>query len=278
MPADRTDETDDIYAFDDDEDIYSDDTELDNSSNKENDFDKLKADLRKEVEESVIEAIANGDTNSGVYKGLQRVLARRDRELEQTRNVLADVVNRLQGADLEGSNIQFLESVLQDMLDDDGKKEFNNRKNNFVQQKENKARNQVIDAMLRGQMPAPSGVQLYGKGPSLEDDPTIAQYRKEATNSLKKIVEKAGIKVDAAGLDFGDENEPLVVRMGKLASSIERVKAAEEEEAVGSVRRKGNLPNTRQNSTPAGARELSGRALVERGMAKQIEMMRKLQG
>lgn len=260
-----------------DENFFGDDEELDESDDREETaeedfsysnlsasekkrYDKMKA----EIEGAIVSEIARGDTNSEVYKGLQRVLARKDKELAEARNALAGVIDKVNN-DKSGQKVDFLENILRDLLDDDGRKEYDNRLRSFNTEVENQKNKQILDQLLKGQ--AQVSVPMYGQ-PS-EEDAQIAQYRKEATQKLKSFAKRMGVDPDSSGLDYGSEDEPLLVRMDKLSLSIEKVS---EENDLDKVRRKVPQPKTRTNGEPV--KETGNgyaMSLLERGVAQMIK-------
>lgn len=280
MATKRTNESEDM--FNSWEDDFDDDQELDNGGDDEEEFDyeslnareKKRYDkIRETVENSVVEALAKGDTNSPVYKGMQRVVNQKDRELLQYRQALAGVIQEVQAQKETGGDVEFLKEIVKDMLDDDSKRVFDEKFERFSEKQKGTKTEQMLAALLqqREQQPYP----MYGQE---QEDPQITQLRKEATQRLKGFAKKMGVDPEKETLDFGDENEPLITRMDKLAASIERVTSDRDERDIDSVRRRGNQPNTRTRNDSA-VRDVdsySGRDVLERANLALLQKMRKL--
>lgn len=281
MAKEGTNESED---FEYDEDYFGNDEELDDGDDEEFDVTKLSKSERKrfeklksEVEESVVKAIAAGDTNSEVYKGIQRVLARRDRELAETRMALASVIKEVQGVSDIGDNLEFVQNIMKDMLDDDSKKVYDERYSKHKSEKENRQQRALLESLLSGQGQPNFNPQYipYGNIPQ-EEDPQIREYRKQATTKLKAFAKKMGVDPDNDDLDFGSEDDALLVRMDKLAASIERAKAQDDDEIDRVRSRGGSRPQTRTRNEPANPGRDIATDILSRGSARMIEQMRKI--
>ncbi len=279
----RTNEDEDLFDQDWEND-FEDDEELgDNEGNNEEEFDynsltpaeKRRYDKMKEtIEASVVEALAKGDQSSPIYKGMQKVVSRKDQELAQYRQALAGVIQEVQAQKEQGGEIEFLKDIVKDMLDDESKKQFEDRFERFNEKRKGNRTEQLLSALLQQQQQKEHNYPAYGQE---EEDPQITQYRKEATKKLHAFARKMGVDPEKDGLDFGDESEALLTRMDKLAASIERVSVEKDERDVASVRRRGNQPATRTRNDPAiiDAGAMYGEALLEKGTRAMLEKMRK---
>lgn len=271
--SEREDEFEDEWADDD----FSDDEELDKGSDEFRVEDLTPSErkkyekMRAEIENSLVEAIAKGDTKSGVYKGLQKVLAKRDVQVAQLSNALAEVYNKIGTVEEKGGDVEFLTSVLREMLDDDSKKVFEDKFSQFQSSKKATKNEQLLQQLLQGQQRG--SIPQYG---SSEEDETITKYKQEATKKLKEFAKKMGADPESGKLDFGDEDEPLLTRMNKLSASIERANA-EDDESTDRVRRKGSRPETRTRRDPGGRDEDEYNIddILSRGSQKMVELMRK---
>lgn len=283
MPGERTNE-DDVFNLDDwgDDDVNEEELE-DDSEDTEFDTSKLSASerkryekMRQEVESSVIEALAKGDTKSPVYKGLQRVIASKDRDLAETRNALAAVINNVQQLNDKSADGEFLQNILKEMLDEDSKKVFEQKFNQHQQTKKQTQTEQMLQQLLRGQQQQfQPQVYPYGQ-PREEVDEQLKQYRKDGEARLKAFVKRMRIDPDNPKLDYGDEEEPLVERMTKLNASIERLTDEQDEESIDRVRAKGTRPRTNTDSPGSRPKAEQGVRLLEQASASMLDKMRKL--
>ena len=279
----RTNEDEESFDLD-WEDDFEDDEELDNDENDNNEeFDynsltsaeKRRYDKMKEtIETSVVEALSKGDQDSPIYKGMQKVVSRKDQELAQYRQALAGVIQEVQNQREQGGELEFLKDIVRDMLDDESKKQFEDRFERFNEKRKGTKTEQLLGQLLQQQQQKEQTYPAYGQ---TEDDPQIVQYRKEATKKLQSFAKKMGVDPEKDGLDFGDESEALLTRMDKLAASIERVSAERDERDVASVRRRGSQPitRTRNDSAIANSGSVYGEALLEKGSRAMLEKMRK---
>lgn len=246
----RTNERDEID--DEFEDFLSDDEELDNEEEDDDEFnyealspsEKKKYDkMRTDIETRIVSQIAKGDTASDIYKGLQRVVSKKDSEIVQLRNILQGFSTRLGATEGIGTDVEFLREIVEEMLDDDGRKVFKSRLESHKQKKEQKDTKDLLSSILSGTTPSSYGAPNYG-----QEDETIKQYRKEATTKLRNFVKRAGLDPDESGLDYGDEEEPLLERMSKLESSIDKVKDNKDDEDISKARRKVTPPKSRTDA------------------------------
>lgn len=274
MAVKRTNEAVDELDLDEWEDEYGDDQELDGDGDDEDfSYESLSASekkrydkLKKQIEDSLVDQLSKGDTNSPVYKGMQRVVASKDNQLRQYQQALAGVIQKVQEQEAKGGEIEFLKEIVQDMLDDDSRKIFNDKYERFNEKQKGSRTEQMLAALLQQQQQGQQQWPAYGQ---VEEDPQITQYRKEATNKLKAFAKRMGADPEKDELDFGDESEPLLSRMDKLAASIERAATQRDEQDVDSVRRRRPNPNTRTRNESAfkDSDSISGDVLEKASMA-----------
>mgnify|MGYP001586053628 CR=1 FL=1 len=226
-------------------------------------YDKMK----KDVESSIVEVLAKGDSNSDIYKGMQRALAQRDRELAEYKAKLANVDGRTGNVEDKAAEVDFLYSIVHDMLDSDGQRALEARKEQFTSTKSAKKNEALLKEILE-QRTAPTHFP-YGQ---VEETAEQTQYRKDAETKLKNLAKMAGVDPTNKDLDMGDISEPLLTRIGKLESSIERLK----DKDISSVRENGNRTNTRTDtSSPRREAAIDAVSLLERGSLKMVEEARK---
>lgn len=275
-----TDEGEEFNIFDEYEDFETDDEELDNEGSEDDDEEfslealtpkerKRYEKMREEVENAVVAAIAQGDTKSEVYKGLQRVLAKRDRELEEARNALGHLIGRVSNVENNDNN-EFLMNIFKEMLNDQDKQVFEEKFQSHKNQKAQAQQQEVLAQLVQQQQAQRLGYTRYGEEEANEE---LVQYRKQATDKLKAFAKKMGVDPNSRELDYGDEMEPLLTRMDKLSASIEKVQEGNDEEDIKSVRRKVNAPKTKTDTGPRGT---VGTDILERGTREMLAALRKL--
>jgi hypothetical protein len=282
VATNRTSEDDNLFDSE-WEDDYDNELEPSNDNSGDDgefDYDSLSASekkrydkMRKSIEDSLVDELSKGDTNSPVYKGMQRVVSQKDRELQQYRQALAGVIQQVQAQEEKGGDVDFLKEIVKDMLDDDSKRVFDEKFERFTEKRKGTKTEQMLAALLQQQQGQQQQYPMYGQE---QEDPQIAQYRKEATKRLQAFAKKMGVDPEKDGLDFGDENDALLVRMDKLAASIERVSKEKDEQEIQGVRRRGTQPNTRTRGEPAvkdvGDDSVSN--ILERGSMALLQKMR----
>ncbi len=238
-------------------------------------YEKVKAD----AEAAVVEELSKGDTDSPVYKGLQKVISKKDKELAETRMALSSLAQQIQmqgGATYEQQAVlETLSEAMSELLDEDGKAVLANRLNQRRQNQKMSAMEQTISNMLRQNQQGQQMVQQQQYYD--EEEERIREYQRAATDKLRSFAKKMGADPNSKELDYGDENEPLFERMDKLERSIERVLENKDEDEIRRARRKLNPPSTRDDASVR-RRESSpvGRSIIDRASNDMIQKMRKL--
>ncbi len=251
----RYQEPDETEDFDNDiEDFFSDE-ENDDDRGDEGTASKAEQKryekMRLEIENSIAEAIANGDTNNNVYKGLQRVLAKRDREVAEYKAALENVIKRVNAVDEKADEAGFLKGIVKKMLDSDSQEAFEQEEKSFKSKKESDKQAELLQYIISNGFP---GQQRTQPVPIEDEDPQITKYRREATVKLKDIAKRMGINPNSSELDYGDESEPLLERMDKLTKSVEKI-LNDEDADIERVRGRGSRPSTRTNRQTPGNRD-----------------------
>jgi hypothetical protein len=251
-----------------DEEDFDIDDENESGQATKDPYEELVARAKREAEEAVVAALTSEDTNSGVYKGLQKVLSKRDRELEDLKRVNSELVRFVQESHNNNANtsteVEFIKNILPQMLDDESRQIFNNKRESFIQ---NRRSAQLEEQLRRNQMQ-----QMAQQYQPVNTDNTIAEYKKQALNQMKEFVELYGLDPTDKRLDFGDEeSENLTIRLGKLKESMTKIK--KEDEDISSVRRKPR-PTTKTRGESSEDSVSYGQDLVKRGMAQMLQKMR----
>lgn len=238
------DEYDDEELDDDDEFDEEDDTDDDDEDSEES----LRERLKKEATDEIVKMLSSGDQNTPIYKGLQRVISQKDREINETRQALASLaeqVNKGQSASAEtNDSFEFLMNTFKEVLNEDDRKVLDQKYDDFKKSRGEKSRLDNIEGALKYITESMQGRTQSPRDerPESNDmDERLAQLRKEATEELRGIAETNGFDPDDENLDFGSEDEPLLERIRKLRGSI--AKASE----VEGVRRKKKRSRTRKD-------------------------------
>lgn len=256
---------DDIFG---EEGFGNDDENEEDAYQEDNQFKDIFERAKKEAEEAVVAALVNEDTNSGVYKGLQKVLSKRDRELNDLKKANQELSRFIQEYVSSNANhsteVEFIKQILPEMLDDDSKKIYSDKREQFVQ---SKRLQQLEEQQRRQQMPRQQPEQSNGEDP-------FAAYKKMAADQMRSIAEVAGIDPDDKRLDFGDEEtENLATRLGKLKESLARIK--KEDEDLSSVRRKPR-PETRTRNESFNGDTAYGQDIIRRGLKDMLEGIKEI--
>lgn len=281
MANNRTSESefeDDLFEddFANDQELYSEDDDIEFDVKNLGSRERKKYEkMREDIENSVVNALAEGDPDGKFYKGLQRVLAKRDRELSETRSALASLLQRFGIVEDNAQDLEFMKNIVKDMLDEDSRPVMEERYKSFKTQKQQEAwMNQIQWQQQQAQQAQQMGYQRYG---TEDDDEQIRQYRKQATEKLKAFARKAGIDPNDKELDYGTEDEPLLARMDKLANSIEKISQGDDED-IEDVRQRTPRAKTRTNNDTklGGENNEYGRDLLSRGSAQMLNKMRNM--
>lgn len=215
---------------------------------------------RREAEQAVIQELASGNADSPVYKGLQRVISKKDQEIYELR----DAVNKLYDmAQQSGAGVGFLASQFQDILDEDGKKIFEQRRQEYA----GRIRLSQLEQQQRAAMAAPPPEPVLDEQTKAQ----INEYRNQATEQLKKMARAAGVDPDDKRLDYGSTEESLLERMGKFNASVEQIRGGPE---VQQARRRPSTIPTGGNPGPRELGEPEGRDLLYRASQEMIKKMR----
>jgi hypothetical protein len=264
---------------DENEDDYDDDEQEDEQEDDDEELDprtqKAFNAYREEWEKKVIDQLSSGDTNSPIYKGMQKVVSKKDQELRDARSALTslaqeiDKVNSINETNVEATKVAF--EVLNDLLDDDGKAALANRLQQRGNELKSKQLEKRVEALGNQRQQQGQGAQQQG------DEDAFKEYRKKATQTLKNLAKRAGVDPESRDLEYGDEQEPLVDRMEKFEKSLDKALEKGQDENIRKVRQKITPPRTR-NGTEGGPqrRAQTGNDLMSAAAADLVAQMRKL--
>lgn len=232
--------------------------------------------LQAEREEALINAIENGDTNNRVYKGLQKVIARKDREIDETSHALKDAIGKIQ--EFEGllsglsEGVNWLsDTTLRALPEDDRKEAYGN-----LQERRLKVLQQELE---RQQKAAPQQQQPPQEPPAESGDEDfqklVAERSQAFVEGRRKAAERAGVSPDDADLDYGETGEGLVERLEKFEASLLKLLERGTEAKLDKVRPKTQITPTRSSGGGNTPGLTGGDSLLERGARSRIDMMRK---
>lgn len=220
--------------------------------------------IREEIEQDIIASLVDEDTESPIYKGMQRVVAGKDRELAETRREVAALkasgdtgMTQLQGqGDALEEEVNFLREKLVDALPEEEREK--------VRQDLLSRRMQRIEAEnkeLRESRNAPAPQPGDGRGYEPPQGPSaletqLLDMQKEATKDLRSIAKDWGIDPDHELLEYGDETNLQVGTLQRSKGFMSSLKKAQTAESTGAdgVRPKGEQTKTRTSgggSVPA---------------------------
>jgi hypothetical protein len=181
--------------------------------------------------EEVAEAIARGDANTPLYKGLQRVISKKDREINALRQQLQTYATQMsmlqKQMELLGATSNALASSLYENLDDDSKTKLATSINAI--------REQALAAMAQQQpVQAPQATQgrqmaAYQnvepdedeEGEDLEE--LFRKLESEFVEGRKAFARKFGVDPNDKRLDYGSPGEPITKRLAKFEESLEKI-------------------------------------------------------
>lgn len=276
-----------LDAFDDEDDDEDDeDEELDDgndgddesSDGDDDDLDpRLAARLEKErkrLEDEIVAQIARGDTKSPIYKGLQQVVDRKDKQIRRQEQVITGLVSKVQELDSTLGDtsevMKFIGGLQFDQLTDEERAAASSKLAALQEKRKNEALAARLERLERG-----GGRQAPPAGESADDltyedlDPQIKSRIEKFVDGRKKAAEKAGVSPDDPALDYGNWDEGLPERLEKFEESLDALVAKKKAERLNRVRRTEPEPRTRFSGggDDGGSVAARGQSLLERGAA-----------
>lgn len=295
MANNRQTESDELEDenFDDEEFEYYEDDETEDDDNEDDILDnpvykKLYSKAKEDAEKAVIEAISSEDTNTPVYKGLQKVVSKKDaeiaqhkRELAELRQALGEVVTHINTTNTKSATSskqqEALVGIIEDMLEDeDSKKVFRSRMQQVNKESEMDDLKQQIANLSK--LIANQGQRVNAPTQQVDDEPEEYKiYRQQFQEQLEGFAEEAGIDPKDKRLNYGDPKLSFLERAVELRKSIKEIKSSGDDETISRARRKVAPPKTlNERGTGAGSGEDTGRSLLERGALEMTKKMRKV--
>lgn len=233
--------------------------------------DDFKARVRAEIEEEVINALAEERTDSPFYKGMQKTLSKRDRQLQEAEQRRALLETELQATKDQTSGlaeaVQYLSEKFFNNLPED-------ERNAVVAELQSKRLERMEKQLAQRQSnpsPAPAPVT-----PEPDDDfeAVLRREVEEAVTSMRETAKEFGLDPNDKRLDYGKDDEKFAVRFRKLNASIRAAIKADEEAAVDEVRPKAPTTPTRTGTQGTAPDDTYGHSLLRRGADKLLADMR----
>lgn len=236
---------------------------------EEPEADPTEAKFNKWVDE-LVESLEKGDTNNKVYKGLQKVIGRKDGIISAQEAKLALAELKLREAEDVATEMSqgmaWLSETLLENLPDDRRQDAANK---LLQRQ-----NQFLSGKLRQGAVAPPAQQAQ---PQDEASRKIAEYKQQFLDSRRAAVKRAGFNPDDPAIDYGDENDPLLSRIETFDASLEKLRLAKEEERIQKVSKKPPAAETRSGGGGIPAAEAAaGPDRLARGVNARLDKLRKL--
>lgn len=251
-----------------DSELFRDDDESDDGEHDD--------DLLKGVSEEQVKAIKKllSDDDDEKYKGIQRVVSSKDKEIQELRESLSEA----QGSDQELKRvIEDLQADQEDMIkvfenamDDEAREEFRKAREKAKQESSLERRLQKIEEGNQSQ----EGQDSNGNSGSQQNvseeqqaalDKWLEQMRNEATDTLTELSSKLGLKPE--DVDIGDAEEALLVRVQKFLKSIDTV-SEEDLSRIKSVRKGSSQGGSETRTDNSGGRSVpEGSARTRLGSA-----------
>lgn len=242
-------------------------------ANQVDENEGLRKQIRKEIEDDIVQQLLEERSDSGVYKGIQRVVSKKDKQYENLNSQYAK-----QGSELQELKRQFNDAI--EMFNYSSGVLYQNLPDNERQRvsAEIAARNtqrmqaQVED--MRRQMSAGSQSQVQPPQ-SDEFQEILEKARTEANDALRETASQFGIDPSDSALDYGDPDETFGARLKKLNKSLTARRKELDAQDKEAVKPKVAVTPTRTGSgSGAGVPDSYGRTTLQRGSAKILERVR----
>jgi hypothetical protein len=237
----------------------------------------LKAQLEKlfaERETALAKSIEEGDQNNGVYKGLQRSMASKDRkiqELEATVTRASQVIEEIAGRiDGQGDISEWLKETVLDALGEDDRKIADGK---LQERTLNRSRAQLDAAKARAQAPQSQAAP----GDDEQFQALIRERMAQFVTGRESTAKLFGVDPKDARLDYGKDDEGLIERTAKFDASLAKLLKEDQdgEETVNRVRPKTNRPATRSSGGGNAPASSSGASRLEQGADEYLRKIRR---
>lgn len=268
LDDEELDEYDDGDEDDDDledDDIDGEDADDDEGDEGEDSSDDDDGGQYQEFLNKLTREIEEQKNEHPLYKGLQRVIAKKDKHIDEQGELLEEAAERLEQSDLELALVQdhlgFLESVFLEVLPADVRSE--------VEQKRNAHQLKVLQNGVPRRQRQDTGASQNAQ---------LKRRVKQFVDSRREAAEAAGVDPDDPGLDYGDDSEGLIERLQAFEQSLAKVKASasKDEDDAATRRRKVTRKPKAAKTRQQGARPpRGGGSSLERGANDLLSRIRK---
>ncbi len=250
----------------------------DNASNNEGEKDEEspKPDEAKakfdEWMNAELDAIERGDTETKFYKGLQKVVNKKQAQIDELTKLVNQSVSKLQEYETMfesmGEGFEWLTKTTMNALPEDVSK-------NALLELQGKRNEQ-----LRKQLQARQGSTEVQAQQGDDDEPAeVKAYKAKFLEGRKARAKRAGVDPDDPALDYGTPNEAIADRVEKFEASLDRLLEKKEQERLDKVSQKNEVVGTRNagGGTPKTV-NYDGRDTLSRGAMQRLNELRKQAG
>ena len=263
------DEEDDSWDEEDDEETEEDEDDEDGEDDADEIDEKLVEQIKSQTVKTIVEAIASGDSDNEVYKGLQRVISQKDKKITELENALTRVADKFEADD---ENREERDEVLTFLLE------------NYVELiGEDEAKVKLGGLQAKVQERRIKKLEERQNKPQRQQtsndtvDPQLETYKKQALETLREYATDMGVDPDDKTLDYGVFEDGVVGRMSKLKASIKKVKAeSDDTKSVTAKKKKRPVTRTSSPSVPKATGGSRSGSRFDKGVDEQFKRMLKL--
>lgn len=229
-------------------------------------------------QEDLVKSIEDGNSDNAVYKGLQKVISRKDKDIDESKKLLDAAIARMDEYESlitqMNSGFGWLTETVFGAIEDEEVKakaiaKLQESQNTFLKGELEKAKK---PATKPAQQPQVSGNE--------DQMAQVKKYVEEFIDGRKGRAKKAGVDPTDKRLDYGLDTEPIAARLAKFEDSLDKILEENDDEKIDGVRPKGKTIGTRSSS--GGGKPVSssgqGKSLLQRGSEDRIAMMKKMGG
>ena len=261
-----TGENDELSDYDDEDYLGDEQQEGDDDENGADDEDiEIDPRVQKKLEDLLTSRQKAFDDQ---YKGLQRNVSAKDREILELKKALAmNSAYSKSGIEDADEAFQWMAETVLAALPDDARKQAELA---FKERKANLAMRRLASAQQAPQ------AQARGNDSDDEDVPDWVRERiQKFVNVARKSATRAGLDPDDKSLDYGNDNDGLVERLEAFEESLEKAVAAKKDSRTERVRQKQEPVATRTSgggSSPGA--NVSSRDPLRSGSSQRLRDIR----
>lgn len=272
----RNEESDEIFERDDDffddDDIEEEGESDEGYDETDDDEDYLDPNLKKRLEkerqsliDQIVSEIAEEKADGQVYKGLQKVLSKRDMELRELRDTNQQLIAMMgemrQAVSGVSEGLSWTNKALLDNLDEDVQKKLTDD----LKDKSLQRLQAQVNAIQSGNQQ-----QQYATQVDQATYQEAVRRRAEFIETQREIAETMGIDRNDPRLNFGGDDAWNAAEITAAFKESMKAIMADEKETKGVVKKK-NLPTTRISEGGAsGTGRMNARELIALGANQRI--------